>query len=91
MREVVDAILYVRRHGVVWRALPHDFPPWRTVSHYFSAWRDDGALEAIHDASREQVRAADGRAASPSAAVLDRQSVKTAGKGGLAASMPRSA
>ena len=86
VREVVNAILYVLRNGVVWRALPHDFPPWKTVYHYFSAWRRDGTWEAIQEALREQVRAKDGRAASPSAAILDSQSVKTTEKGGLAAS-----
>jgi putative transposase len=84
-REVVNAILYVLRNGVVWRALPHDFPPWKTVYHYFRTWRQDGAWDAIHDALRAQVRLADGRAASPSAAILDSQSVKTTEKGGRAA------
>jgi putative transposase len=47
MREVVNAILYVLRNGVVWRALPHDFPPWKTAYHYFRAWRQDGTWERI--------------------------------------------
>jgi putative transposase len=88
MREVVNAILYVLRNGVVWRALPHDFPPWKTAYHYFRAWRRDGTWERIHDAVREQVRTRDGRAASPSAAILDSQSVKTTEKGGRAATTP---
>ncbi len=91
MREVVDAILYVLRNGVVWRALPHDFPPWKTVYHYFATGRKDGTWEAIHGALRDHVRAAAGRRASPSAAILDSQSVKTTEKGGRAASTPRSA
>ena len=90
MRQVVDAILYVLRNGVVWRALPHDFPPWKTVYHYFRAWRQDGTWEAIQTALREEVRLADGREASPSAAILDSQSVKTTEKGGRAASTPPS-
>lgn len=88
MREVVNAILYVLRNGLTWRALPHDFPPWKTVYHYFRAWRVDGTWERLHDALRDQVRAADGRAASPSAAILDRQSIKTTEGGGLAATTP---
>ena len=84
-RELVDAILYVLRNGITWRALPHDFPPWQTVYHYFRLWRLDGTRGRLHDASREQVRAKDGRAASPSAAILDGQSVKTTEKGGRAA------
>ncbi len=89
-REVVDAVLYVLRNGVVWRALPHDFPPWSTVYTYFRAWRRDGTWERLHDALRDRVRAKDGRAASPSAAVLDSQSVKTTDKGGRAATTPPS-
>jgi putative transposase len=88
VREVVNAILYVDRNGVTWRALPHDFPPWKTVYHYFRAWRLDGTWERIHDALRDRVRTGAGRAASPSAAIIDSQSVKTAEKGGLAATTP---
>jgi putative transposase len=84
-REIVDAILYVLRNGLTWRALPHDFPPWQTVYHYFRLWRLDGTWEAIHDALRDRVRTAAGRHPSPSAAILDSQSVKTAEKGGRAA------
>lgn len=88
VREVVDAIIYVDRNGVTWRALPHDYPPWRTVYHYFRAWRLDGTWERLHDALRDRVRAAAGRRASPSAAILDSQSVKTTEKGGRAGTTP---
>ena len=88
VREVVNAVLYVDRNGATWRGLPHDFPPWKTVYHYFRAWRLDGTWERIHDALREQVRRRAGRELSPSAAILDSQSVKTTEKGGRAATTP---
>lgn len=88
LREILDAVLYVDRNGITWRALPHDFPPWRTVYHYFRAWRLDGTWERMHDALRERVRQSAGRPASPSAAIIDSQSVKTTEKGGSVATMP---
>jgi len=77
-RDVVDAIRYVDHNGVVWRALPVDFPPWRTVYHYFRKWDRDGTLNRLHNGLRERVRLAEGRAADPSAAILDSQSVRAA-------------
>jgi len=85
LREVVNGLLYVLRTGCPWRHLPHDLPPWGTVWAYFRRWRDDGTLDRLHDELRAQVRQAVGRDPQPSAAILDSQSVKTAEKGGRAA------
>lgn len=88
MRDVVNGILYLVRSGCSWRMLPHDFPPWPTVHDYYWRFRRDGTWEKIHSHLREQVRVGAGRQASPSAAIIDSQSVKTAEKGGSAAMMP---
>jgi putative transposase len=81
LREIVDAISYWLRGGVAWRALPHDFPPCKTVYHSWRAWRLSGDWERIHAVLRERLRVHAGRASTPSAAIVDSQSVKTTEKG----------
>jgi transposase len=80
-RELVNAMRYVWRGGIAWRAVPHDFPPWQTVYHSFRLWRRDGMWERANQVLQEQVRRRAGRAVSPTAAILDSQSAKTAEKG----------
>jgi transposase len=83
-RRVVDAILYLNRTGCAWRQLPHDFPPWATVFWYFKRWREDGVVDRLHDALRDQVRDAAGRDPMASAGCVDAQSVKGADTVGAA-------
>jgi len=85
---VVNAIFYVLRSGCAWRMLPKDFPPYQTVYMYFKQWEKDGTWEKVHDVLRDRVRSREGRKKSPSAGIVDSQSVKTTEKGALAATTP---
>jgi len=84
MRSVVDGLMYVLATGCQWRAIPKDFPPRSTVYGYFDLWTYDGTLDRMHHALYVQCREQADREASPTAAVIDSQSVKSAEKGGAA-------
>jgi transposase len=75
---VLNAIFYVLTQGCTWRNLPGDFPAWQTVYTYFRNWSQDGTWVSIHDKLRDWVRVDAERAASPSEAIIDSQSVKSA-------------
>ena len=82
IREVVNALMYVLSTGCQWRAIPKDLPPRSTVHGYFDVWSWGGTLDRIHHELYMKCREAIGREASPTAAVIDSQSVKSAEKGG---------
>ena len=82
LRAVLDGILYIARTGSQWRMLPKDFPPFTTVQGYFYDWRDNGLFEQINFELLLQAREAAGREASPTAGVIDSQSIKSTESGG---------
>jgi transposase len=84
VREVMNGIMYVLSTGCQWRAIPKDLPPRSTLFDYLDLWSYDGTLDRIHHALYVECREQGEREASPTAAIIDSQSVKSAEKGGPA-------
>ena len=76
LREILNAIFYLNKTGCQWRYLPKDFPPHTTVSYYYHKWVDNNILEKINTAIHQKLRQEIGRNETPSAAIIDSQSVK---------------
>jgi putative transposase len=77
-RSILNAILYVVRTGCQWRQLPINFPKWKTVYTVFWRWRKSGLWEELHDVLRRRVRRNAGKQSTPTAAIIDSQSIRTA-------------
>ena len=92
LRDVVNGLMYVLSTGCQWRAVPKDLPPRSTLHDDLGLWQWDGTLDRIHHALYVACREQAGHEASPTAAIIDSQSVKSAEKGGRGsirlASMP---
>ena len=88
LREVVNGVMYILSTGCQWRYLPKDLPPRSTVHDYLSLWNWDGTLERIHHELYAKCREKAQREASPTACIVDSQSVKSAEKGGLVSIRP---
>jgi transposase len=84
LREVMNGVMYVLSTGCQWRAIPKDLPPRSTVHDYLDLWSYDGTLDRIHHALYVACREQEQREASPTVAIIDSQSVKSAEKGGPA-------
>ena len=84
VREVVNGLLYVLSTGCQWRYVPKDLPPKSTLYGYFDLWTYHGVIDRIHHTLYLQCRERVERAASPTACIIDSQSVKSAEKGGPA-------
>ena len=84
VREVMNGIMYILSTGCQWRAVPRDLPPRSTLFDYLELWDWDGTLDRIHHVLYEECRERGERDVSPTAAIIDSQSVKSAEKGGRA-------
>jgi len=83
-REVVNGLMYVLSTGCQWRAIPKDLPARSTLYDYFDLWTYDGTLQRLHETLYATCREQAGKEASPTVAIIDSQSVKSAEKGGPA-------
>jgi len=81
-REILNAIFYVAKTGCQWRYLPKNLPPWNAVYMQFLRWRENGKIEQIYDVLHRKLRATVRKNETPSAGIMDSQSIKTTEKRG---------
>jgi putative transposase len=77
LRRILNGLFYLVRSGCAWRYLPREYGPWSTVYHYFRVWRSNGSWEQVHAQLRTLTRERAGRSPTPSAAIIDSQSIRT--------------
>jgi putative transposase len=76
LREILNAIYYLNKTGCPWRYLPTDFPSYHLVSYYYQKWLRQKVWEKMNTAIRQKVRKESGRTETPSAGIIDSQTVK---------------
>ncbi len=84
MRNILNAILYISRTGAQWRYLPEKYPPRSTVFEYFSQWQKDGTWDLMNNTLRESVRLQSARQSTPTASIIDSQTVKSTQESSIA-------
>jgi|TARA_B110000305_G_C19205385_1_gene523262 putative transposase len=84
MRNILNAILYISRTGAQWRYLPEKYPPRSTVFEYFSQWQKDGTWDLMNNTLRESVRLQSVRQSTPTASIIDSQTVKSTQESSIA-------
>lgn len=82
LRLIINAILYVVRTGIQWRAMPKDFPKWSSIYYYFRKWSKDGTWQSINETVRQLERVRQGKDPEPSGVIIDSQTAKTTEAGG---------